>query len=367
VTLVDRADPGHPGAESGGESRLIRFSHGPDTHYTRSAWRSLALWTELEEELGVELVVRCGVAWFARRDDGWEAEAEGVMRAEGIPVERLAPGDGVALYPSLRTDDLAFVLLEPAAGVLRAAAATRALAERACRRGVRLVRGDARPGARERRAGAAGHGGASGRGAAAVLIDGEPLEADVVVWACGAWLAPLFPEAVELSVTRQDVVFFEAPGDWDAGRVPAYADYDGAAYGLGPLDGHGMKVAMDFDGPPVDPDRRPETAAAESERAAREYLDLRFPGLSGARVERAKVCHYSATGDMSFLAGPHPELEGVWIVGGGSGHGFKHGPAVAEHVAGAIAGRVEPEPRYAVGPRAGGRSLRTAGWSGGDA
>ena len=346
---MDRAEPGHPGAESGGESRLMRFSHGPDELYTRSAWRSLELWTELERELHEELVVRCGVAWFARTEDGWEAEAERVMRVQGIPVERLSPKDGAALYPSLHTDDLAFVLLEPEAGVLRAAAATRALAERARRRGARVLRGEARP------------------EGAAVRLGGERLEADVVVWACGAWLASLFGEVVELRVTQQDVVFFEAAPEWDAGRVPAYADYDGAGYGLGRLDGHGMKVAMDFDGPPVDPDRRPETAAAESERAAREYLDLRFPGLSGAPVERAKVCHYSATGDMSFLAGPHPELEGVWIVGGGSGHGFKHGPALAERVAHAIAGRVEPEPRYAVGPRAGGRSLRTAGWSGGDA
>ena len=349
VTLVERAEPGHAGAESGGESRLMRFSHGPDALYTRSAWRSCELWGELEEELGEELIARCGVAWFARREGGWEAEAEAAMRAQGIPVERLSPADGAALYPSLHTGDLAFVLLEPEAGVLRAAAATRALGERARRRGARVVRGEARP------------------DGAAVVVDGERLEADVLVWACGAWLATLFPEVVELRVTQQDVVFFEAGPEWDAGRVPAYADYDGAGYGLGRLDGHGMKVAMDFDGPPVDPGRRPETAAPESERAAREYLDMRFPALAGAPLDRAKVCHYSATGDMSFLAGPHPALDGVWIVGGGSGHGFKHGPAVAEHVAEAIAGRVQPEPRYAIAPRAGGRSLRTAGWSGGDA
>jgi sarcosine oxidase len=126
-------------------------------------------------------------------------------------------------------------------------------------------------------------------------------------------------------------------------------------------------VALDFDGPPEDPDRRPQTATPESERAAREYLAMRFPALADVPTERTKVCHYSMTGDMSFIAGPHPADEHVWLVGGGSGHGFKHGPAVAEHVADAITGRVEPEPRYAVGARRGGRSLRTAGWSGGGA
>ena len=130
VTLVEAAAPGHPGAESGGESRLMRCCHGDDELYTRSARRARELWLEL----GDDLLVECGVAWFARREDGWEAEGERVMREQGIPVERLSPSDGAELFPSLRTDDLAFVLLEPEAGVLRAAAATRALA-------------DARPGA----------------------------------------------------------------------------------------------------------------------------------------------------------------------------------------------------------------------------
>jgi sarcosine oxidase len=220
--------------------------------------------------------------------------------------------------------------------------------ERAQRRGARLLGGEARP------------------DGSALMLDGERLEADLVVWACGAWLASLFPGVVELRVTRQDVVFFDTPAEWSAPGVPGYADYDGAGYGLGRLDGHGMKVALDFDGPPVDPDRRPDAAAPESERAAREYLALRFPALADVLIERTKVCHYSMTGDMSFLVGRHPEHERVWLVGGGSGHGFKHGPAIAEQAVAAMTGRAAPEPRFAIGPRSGGRSLRTAGWSGGD-
>jgi sarcosine oxidase len=349
VTLIERAAPGHAGAESGGESRLLRCAHGPDALYTRSARRARELWLELEAELGEELLVRCGVVWFARREGGWEEQSERTLRAQGIPVERLAPADAARLYPSLGTGDLAFVLYEPDAGVLRAAAATRALADRAQRRGARVLGGQARP------------------EGSAVALAGERLEADLVVWACGAWLASLFPGVVELRVTRQDVVFFDAPAEWGAPGVPAYADYDGAGYGLGRLDGHGMKVALDFDGPPVDPDRRPDAAGADSERAAREYLALRFPALAGVPIERTKVCHYSMTGDMSFLVGRHPDHERVWLVGGGSGHGFKHGPAIAEYAVQAMTGGGAAEPRFAIGPRAGGRSLRTAGWRGGDA
>jgi glycine/D-amino acid oxidase-like deaminating enzyme len=348
VTLVERAEPGHPGAESGGESRLIRFSHGENVAYTRSARRSRELWLELGEEVGEELLVPSGVAWFARRPDGWEAESERVLSAEGVAAERLTPEAAEELFPSLHTGDLSFVLHEPRAGVLRAAAATRALARRAARRGARLERGDARPDGQ------------------AVLIDGRRLEADLVVWACGAWLASLLPGLVELAVTRQDLLFFEAPDRWRTPPLPAYVDYDGAAYGLGLLDGHGMKVALDVDGPPVDPDRRPVKAAPESQRAAADYLALRFPALAGAAVERSKVCHYSTTADLGFILDRHPEHERVWIAGGGSGHGFKHGPAFAERAVAAMAGRAEPEASFALGPRRAGRSLRTAGWSGGD-
>jgi sarcosine oxidase len=348
VTLVEREEPGHPGAESGGESRLIRFSHGPNALYTRSAWRARRLWLGLGEELDRELLVRSGVAWFARRGDGWESESERVLRREGIPVERLRAGEGARAFPSLRVDDLAFVLLEPAAGVLRAATATRALAERALQRGARLIHGEGRP---------------EGE---AVLVDDRRLEADLVVWACGAWLARLFPDLVTLRVTRQDVLFFQTPLDWRTPLVPAYVDYDGAAYGLGALDGHGFKVALDLDGPRVNPDRRPESATKKSTRAAAHYLRLRFPALAGAPVERSKVCHYSTTADTGFILDRHPEHERVWLAGGGSGHGFKHGPAFAERAVAVMAGRAEPEAGFALGPRTAGHSLRTAGWSGGD-
>jgi sarcosine oxidase len=337
VTLVERAEPGHPGSESGGETRLIRCSHGADKLYTASARRARELWLELD----ARLIVECGVAWFARSEDGFEAESERALRSQGIPVEHLEPEQGAELFPSLEVDDLSFVLWEPEAGVLRAAEATRALAGRAQARGARLVRGEARP------------------DGAAVAVEGERLEADLVVWACGAWLADLFPALVELRVTLQEITFFGAPPGWD---VPGFVDYDGAVYGCGPLDGYGLKVAIDEDGPPVDPGTRPPEATEATIRKASDYLAHRFPALAGAQLECSKTCHYSISRDMGFILDRHPEHENVWLAGGGSGHGFKHGPAFAEHAVAAITDSVEPEPRFALGPRSGGRSLRTAGW-----
>ena len=264
VTLVDRDEPGHQRAESGGESRLMRFSHGPDAWYTRSAWRARELWRELERDSDSRLLVQSGLVWFARREHGWEADSQRVLAAEGVPVERLTPEAAAELFPSLRTDDLAFALHEPAAGVLRAGEATRALASRAGRRGATLERAAALP-----------------DGAAVRLDDGRLLEADRVVWACGAWLPRLFPDLVQLRVTQQDLFFFEAPPDWSTPPVPGFVDYDGAAYGLGALDGNGVKLGPDWDGPALDPDLWPRPPRPETERA-----HARLPGHALPRARR---------------------------------------------------------------------------------
>ena len=339
VTLVDRFEPGDPRSESGGETRLLRFSHGADDFYTASAWRARELW----RELGEGALVEAGVVWFARAAGGWEADSERVMRAQGIPVERLDPGELERLFPSLGTADLEFGLLEPAAGVLRASRAVKALVARAREGGLRLVRGEARP-----------------RGAHAE-VDGRPLEADHVVWACGGWLSALFPEHAQLRVTRQEVVLFDAPPSWASPPAPGWVDFDASLYGHALIEPHGMKVASDREGEPVEPGLRAAEAGEASVAAARDYLAARFPALAGAPVRSAPGCHYSLTADGNFIFARHPEHERVWLLGGGSGHGFKHGPAIAEQAARVLAGTAQPDTRFALTERVPSGALRTAG------
>ena len=343
VTLVEQYEPGHARASSGGPSRLIRYSHGDDPWYTRSVRRARELWIELEEESGRELMLEAGVAWFARRPDGWEAASEQRLRGEGIPVERLEPGEAARLFPSLRADDLAFVLLERDAGVLRARACVQTLAECAVERGARLVRGRAAP-----------HGDA-------VQVGDGVLEADHVVWACGPWLGGLFPGVVDVRCSLQEVAFFETGPEWSAPRVPGWVDYDAAWYGCGALDGRGFKAAGDRNGPAVDPDAEPAELSPAAERACRDYLAQRFPALAGAALARSGTCRYELTPDGEFIMAPHPEHAGVWILGGGSGHGFKHGPALAEQMHAILEGRAEPPARLGLGARVPRASLRTAG------
>jgi len=343
VTLVDQFEPGDRRATSGGETRLIRCGHGSDADYTAMARRARTLWRELEAESGADLLRECGIAWFAHTEDGWEASCQQTMQAQDIPVERLDVPAAERLFPSLRGDDLAFVLLEPEAGVLRAQQGVRTLVRQALLHGARLVHSRAHP-----------------EGEAVVLAHGARLEADVVVWACGGWLTQLFGDLVSLTVTRQELLFLDGGREWRQPQVPGWVDYDRAMYGTADIDGLGVKAALDVEGPPLDPDA-PLIDTPTTVGVVRDYMRERFPALARARLNEARACRYELSPDSHFIAARHPEHERVWIVGGGSGHGFKHGPAMAERIAAAIAGETPLPERFALGGRTPGRSLRTAG------
>jgi glycine/D-amino acid oxidase-like deaminating enzyme len=343
VTLVEQYTPGHVRAASGGENRLIRFSHGPDAWYTASAKRALELWRELEQESGVELFVPSGVAWFFADSGDWAEASERALTEEGIAFERLEPEDARGLFPSFDPTGLKSVLHEPGAGVLRARDATRVLAEQAVARGARLVYGRAAP--------------VDG----AVSFGGGRIEADRVIWSGGAWLAGLFPDLVQLTVTRQEVFFFGAAPEWSAPAVPAWVDFDAGIYGVGDVDGRGFKASPDEHGPEFDPDGGDRVVSAEKERTARAYLAKRFPALADAPLVGSRACPYALTPDLQFLVAPHPAHEHVWLVGGGSGHGFKHGPALAEYVERLLDDEEPPDPRFGLGPRETGGGLRTRG------
>jgi sarcosine oxidase len=340
VTLVEQYPPGHVRAASGGESRLIRFSHGDNAWYTASARRALDLWRELERETGAELFVPSGVAWFFTGAHGWGDASERVLREHDIAVETLGPDEGARLFPSFDGQGLASILFEPEAGVLRAREATRVTSELAIERGVRFVTGTATP------------------EAGAIAVNGERLEADRIVWAGGAWLAGLFPELVDLRVTRQDVYFFGAPAGWQAPSVPGWVDFDNGVYGVGDLDGRGFKASPDREGPAFDPDAGERQPSEEKEREARDYLAQRFPALAGAPLVGTRSCPYSLTEDTNFLITPHPEYEHLWLFGGGSGHGFKHGPALAEYVERLLDGEEQPSEAFGLGARSPGGGLR---------
>ena len=182
---------------------------------------------------------------------------------------------------------------------------------------------------------------------------GNEIVAGQFVFACGPWLPKLFPDLLGelIHVTRQEVCFFGVPpGDerFKPGPLPAWIDFNDLVYGLPNLDGHGFKIAIDAHGPQFDPDTGERVVSASGLKAARDYLARRVPLLADAPVTETRVCQYENTSNGDFLVDRHPARENVWLVGGGSGHGFKHGPVVGEYVAEMMNGTGTPEPRFSL-------------------
>lgn len=339
VQIIECYAPGHARSSSHDTSRLLRMSHGdedlPDNWYTRSAILSRGLWLEIGQDEGVELFVASGALWLAQSREGFESRSATDLEALQIPTERLEPGVASQFFPGVHTEDLAFVLYEPLAGILRATACVSTLVGRAIRGGAELRTARALP------------------SQIGVQIDGKEQVADQVVWACGPWLPQLFPGLVHLRSVKQSVFYFGVEPQWRTPWVPAWLDDAADAYGLGDLDGNGFKAvhAPPRDGPELDPDlgdRIPEPQALAGTRTA---LAHRFPSLGNARVVATKVCQYELTPDGHFIVAPTDDDRRQWIVGGGSGHGFKHGPAMGEYVADLLEGSAQPRPAFGLAPR----------------
>ena len=130
--------------------------------------------------------------------------------------------------------------------------------------------------------------------------------------------------------------------------MPAWLHYGDprGGYALPDIESRGFKLAFDRHGPEIDPDTMDRVVSPEAVAEARAFVSERFPALSNAPVVETRVCQYENTNNGDFLLDRHPELKNVWIAGGGSGHGFKHGPAVGEYMEQLIGGTAKVEPRF---------------------
>jgi len=333
VLLLDAYGPAHARASSGGESRIIRMGYGPDEIYTRWSLRALPLWQELFAEAGCpELFNRTGVLWIAD-----EAERESYARDTvttltelRVPFEKLSNNDLRHRYPQIAVDDTSWGILEPSSGVLMARRAVQCVVEQAQKIGVKYQIAAAQP----------------PKPSSAIrtqllkltTTSGENISASTFVFACGPWLPKLFPALLgnRIFTSRQEIFFFGVPpGDarFQPPALPTWLILRDEFYGMPDLESRGFKVANDRHGPAVDPDAQSRIATPEALAAACEFLARRFPALKDAPVVETRVCQYENTSNGDFLVDQHPDFENVWLVGGGSGHGFKHGPSVGEYVA----------------------------------
>ena len=348
VTLIDAWGPAHSRASSGGGSRLTRAAYGRDAIYTRMAIDSLPQWKALSAVSGLPIFVPSGVLFFFPTEEPYVGDSVAAHKKFGLPTDVLTRAEMARRFPMIDFEGISVGLYEPGFGALMARRSVLTLVDRFVRGGGELKKGFVEPPVT-----------GSAQLAEVRLSSGEKVQADRFVFATGPWLPKLFPKVIgpKILPTRQEVFYFATPpGDRSflPGTMPGWADFNGGDifYGFPDLETRGVKFAHDQHGVEVDPDtqsRRP-TDAALAEIIA--FRDRRFPGLRNAPLIGAEVCQYENSSNGDFLVDFHPTLKNVLLVGGGSGHGFKHGPEVGRYAAARLFGSGRAEPRSSLASKA---------------
>jgi sarcosine oxidase len=342
VLLLDAYGPANARASSGGESRIIRMGYGADEIYTRWSMNALPKWKELFEQAGhPELFLPTGVLWIEHEGQPYATDTLATLERLRMKFVRLSLAELRERYPQISFEDDCWGIFEPDSGVLMARRAVEAVVDQAQKNGV-IYRSDAVPAPR-----------AKTRLTEITTTGGNKFSAGTFVLACGPWLPKIFPDVLadRMFISRQEVFFFGVPGGdrrFATPSMPTWLKVKDEFYGMPDIENRGFKLAHDHHGPIVDPDTQSRLATSAALESARKYLARRFPGLCDAPVLETRVCQYENTSNGDFLIDQHPEIHNVWLVGGGSGHGFKHGPSLGDYVAARITEGGAVEPRFSL-------------------
>jgi sarcosine oxidase len=341
VALIEAYGPAHSRASSGGETRIIRMGYGADELYTRWAQKSLAQWKEFFVATRQPLFLETGVLWMAGEEDKRLGQTSVTLRRCGVTFEELDTAGLEKRYPQIGLDAIKRGILEPKSGVLMARRAVAAVVEDAVRLGVEYRSAQVM---NPREAGRVEH---------ITTSQGERIAAGKFVFACGPWLGKVFPDVLGSRIfpSRQEVFFFGIPaGDvrFAPPALPTWLFQEDLVYGMPDIEGRGLKIAFDEHGERVDPDTQSRIVSPAMTEAVKKYVSRRFPALKDAPIVETRVCQYENTSNGDFLIDRHPEIENVWFAGGGSGHGFKHGPAVGEYVTGRLLDGAPVEARFSL-------------------
>jgi monomeric sarcosine oxidase len=344
VVLIDSFGAASSRASSGGESRITRCAYGSDEIYSRFAQQSLGQWKELGRRSGSALFQQAGVLHLGRKADKHISETADVLGRLKIPHEKLSQAELRKRFPQIFLDDVDQAIFEPEGGALMARRSVQMLVHEMMQSGMDFIAEPVAPLS------------AKARMSSLKTTAGRTISAGAFVFACGPWLPKVFPGelAYRIFPTRQEIFFFGVPAGERRFTLPAMPCWIGPdrLYGIPDLENRGFKIADDGHGPPIDPDSADRLISKESLAVMRRQLAARFPAMKDSPLLESRVCQYENSSNGDFLLDRHPSIDNVWLAGGGSGHGFKHGPAVGEYMAGLVLGAQTAEPRFSFASKA---------------
>lgn len=339
VTLIDRWEPGHARAASSDYNRVIRAISGKDEFYTRWARESRLRWLEMQAETGQNLMYECGALILATEGHSdWEDATAATFDKVGVPYYKFDKADIAARFPQFRVPEIKYALYEPEAGML--------MAHRCVITGIDLFKESG---------GIVKRGHVTTDASEKPLLDGKPLEADVIVISTGAWMSEMFPKTIKpiSSIIGLPVFYTSTPNGSDAfdkEKMPCWIDHGQNSFGIPSSEGSGIKAMIAIP-EKIDLDNDERLIRREALARTQSYIKHRFPLLEGEKVVDSKFNQIIMTPDTHFVVDWHPEHQNVLFAGGCSGHLFKHGPIFGEFVSGVAMGDYGTADRFKVAGR----------------
>ncbi|MCG8331118.1 MAG: FAD-dependent oxidoreductase [Chitinophagales bacterium] len=335
VTLLDAYGPGNSRASSGGETRLIQADNDNQV-YVQSAIRSYNWWKKLEKVSGERLVLSTGRLAMSQQEIYRQhaLSRKRQLESQGINNTEVLNQDEIRYrWPQIYSDDIVTAMYNgggPSGSTLLARKGCQVVAREFEKNGGTLTIAQGIPVVK--------NGKVEG-----IRAGNESLKAQFYVFACGPWLPKIFPELLmpKLKVERRDVLFVGTPpgnNEFSYPNLPEWSVYKSGFYGFPNIEGRGFKVVIYPDYNSFDPDTDERIINSYQVKRTHDFVKQRFPALSGQPITESRVCQVTNSIDGNFIVDQLPSSENTWIVGAGSGHGFKHGPAIGEYTAKRILG-----------------------------
>ncbi len=336
VTVVNSGPVPHPSAASNDVSRMVRMDYGSDGFYSLLAAEAIEGWHRWNANWGREVYHQDGLLLLSSQtleQGGYEGESYETLTREGWPLQRLSSRSLAARFPGWNSDYYIDGYFNPRAGWAEAAAVISLLAGEVEARGVSIMTEFAVSSVVRR----------NGRVVGVAAADGSEVRAGRVVVAAGVWTPTLLP-ALDgfLRLSGQPVLYFKPadPEPFGAAQFPPWG-VDLALsgwYGF-PANWEGVvKIGNHGSGYQVPPDAPRVLPNEDDAVRCREFLSHSLPELADAPLARSKMCVYTDSWDGNPLISRHPEVDGLTVATGGSGHGFKFAPVLGGLIADAVEG-----------------------------
>ncbi len=314
----------HNRGSSHGHTRIIRQAYFEHPNYVPLLIEAYELWAELEQMAGEQLYVQTGLLQAGPADG---IVVPGVLRSaaeHNLPIDRLTSTEAVERYSMFRIPHDHIAAFEHRAGYLFVERCVAAHLQVAQRCGAKL-HANCRVMSYQ----------PEGTGYRIQTSHGEILAKRIVV-TVGAWLSS-HSRVMPLQILRKHLHWFTSTDQrvFQSKGCPLFffENEVGCFYGFPAIDDKwGLKVAEHSGGEPItDPASLDRSIDPVDQARINSFVQSYFHGEH--RAQSHDVCMYTMTPDHHFLVDEHPELAGVFIAGGFSGHGFKFASVLGKQLA----------------------------------